>query len=346
MNKKILHISHVKDLDGKICPMMTRLLLSGDYMVVTTLLDNDQMDTCIVSELSASYYDYDLIIITDLGVSEDTFDFLADLVHSKNAPIHFFDHHINSVENAAKYSGESWIHVDTTISAALIYCRFLYDDSKEVKWSSYSYQSKIDTGLRLSNVAVNVSDYDTFAFKDNGNTEAERLNILLGICGDDLFEEGFRKYVSGCSNEIGREEDLAIVNYILKDRQRYIDRYQNLDIVKILGRRCVVVFTDRPEYVSELGYQICKCHADVDLLVAVNFRDKAVQIRSRKESAKLYDFAKHFGGGGHKFSGGFPLTIDIYKIYLMHAVSLLIHLVRQFILENFSRYKLLSVAKQ
>lgn len=310
---KILHISHSQDLDGKVAPMLTKLLY-GNHEVEILLLSNADMNNGIITKMksiideiaSGSPMPYEKIIITDLGIDTETFDFIALLQPS--IPIQFYDHHIDSIKNATRYNNiDSWIHVDDAVSATFIYGIDMATQLKPLSVSLSAYYE----------ILKNVSDYDTFKFKDNGNIDAERLNILLNIVGDSKFEKNLIDYMIGESCSMGSERDLAIVNYIIDNRQNFIDHIEmTAKVVSIHGRKCVISFTDQINYVSELGYQICKKHPEIDLFMVINPDNANVQLRARKESANLYEFAQAFGGGGHKFSAGFPFSMDIYNTIL------------------------------
>lgn len=306
--RKILHVSHKQDMDGKVAPMLTKLL-NPACEVEVLLLSNKDMNTGVVNEINGILevmrmgdVAYDEIIITDLGINAEAFDIVAGAANY--IPISFYDHHIDSIKNAKRYDGYGWIHVDHTVSATFIYA------------IEMAYKLRINTHIsteRYHEIIKNVSDYDTFEFKDNNNFNAERLNILLNIAGDDVFEQCLCDYLTGKSALMGLEKDLALVDYIINDRQRYIDYIEKTaKVVRIYGRKCVVAFTDRFDYVSELGYQLCLNHQEIDLLMAVNPTNTNVQLRARKPSAMLYEFAQAFGGGGHEFAAGFPFAMDIY----------------------------------
>lgn len=310
--RKILHISHSQDMDGKVPPMLTKLL-NPDCEVEVLLLSNKDMNTGVINKLREiikvmenddDKVPYSEIIVTDLGLGEEAFDVVAEMVNF--IPLGFYDHHIDSINNAKRYDSPSWAQIDSTVSATFIYGIDL------------AFQLKIMDSIhidafRYHEFIKNVSDYDTFAFKDNNNANAERLNILLDIAGDSRFEKCMANYLTSVAEVMGIDEDLAVVDYIIRDRQKFIDYAEKISkVVTINDRKCVIVFTDRFGYVSELGYQICDKHPEIDLLMAINPTNTNVQLRARKKETDLYNFAKSFGGGGHEFSAGFQFSMETY----------------------------------
>lgn len=312
--KKILHISHSQDMDGKVPPMLTKIF-NPDCEVEVLLLSNKDMHIGVINKLNeimetmeqGNIDGIDEIIITDLGLNAEAFDVVAKT--AQFIPLNFYDHHMGSLLNEESYKDASWIHVDITVSATKLYATHLYEKC--------IVQAFVDTD-RFKIIVDAVSDYDTFEFKRNNNDYAERLNILLNIAGDKIFENCLDMYLSGASDIMGLEKHLSVVDYVIDDRQRFIDYIENTSkIVTIKDRKCVIVFTDQFKYVSELGYQICEKHKEIDLLMAINPSNTTVQLRARKSSANLHIFAEEFGGGGHPLAAGFPFNMQFYASILL-----------------------------
>ena len=295
--RKILHISHIQDLDGKMAPILTKILYPS-HEIEVLLLNNSEMNKVIIDKLNTCESDvYEKIIITDLGINEEAFDLVANLQQKLN--ISFYDHHINSINNCKRHAFPKWAYVTDIYSATLIYV--LYHNH-----SQYFNE-------RMHLLAINVSDYDTFKFKENNNKDAERLNVFFSICSFEEFERYVIDYITHKTDYIYQEGKAAVLDYIFENRQRFIDEVQKTaKIIDFYGRKCAVSFTDHFDYVSELGYQICVKHPEIDIFMSVNPSNPNVQLRSRKEEANLYELAKSLGGGGHAFAAGFPFKMDVY----------------------------------
>lgn len=323
----ILHFSHESDLDGKFCHLLSSIVYEDTGLELEQVgVFNCNMQTYI-QEYLREYNDTheklpSQIIITDLALTADTIKEIYDIC-SPIISVTYVDHHPSltdeEIDGLRKDFYAPIIH-DTSCSAAKLYSDYLM---------SIMPADICTTLTNLEWMTTLVSDYDTFKFKENGNYEAEWLNIYFHNNRDDFYEKvkellTLKKPI--CTPTIKEAfYDGTIVEFKINDRTAFIEnKKQKVRIVNIDGLNVGLVFTDHIEYVSEFGYVVCRELEDkIDLLMIVSPDAPSINIRSCKENATA--FAKAHGGGGHPNASGFTSSPEyikeVFDLYSKYGVK-------------------------
>ena len=255
--------------------------------------------------------DYDYMYITDLSVTEYVAEKIQKVNDSNYTKVLLFDHH-KTAEWLNKYPW-ACVCVETTESdnitpykycGALLFSRFL---------SFYSNIRNEDLDYYIDLVRM----YDTWEWKTKYNLNLPNdLNSLYYIKGKSEF-------ISSVLTSIRDHEllfsplDQKLLDIENNKKLDYISK-KNSDIIKINidGYKVGVVFAE--QYISELGNRLCELNPELDFVAMINQR--SISYRSIKEDIDVSEFAKKYGGGGHKASSGNPLKTSqvrnlIYNLF-------------------------------
>jgi len=276
--------------------------------------DYDNIDSS-VREFIDSETEFDMCIITDIRVNEDT----AKIIDERFDNFYLLDHHLTAL-GLNKYD----------------WCRVSIDDSDGIKTSGTMlfyhwlalrgcFNEELENNKALERFAELVRDYDTWRWSELGEDGVicKQVNDLLYLYGRDDF-------IHWCISEIHDEvfpRLYAKDEVILKIKQDEIDRYieeknETMFTSPMCGKVCGFVFADR--FVSELGNRLCKMHPEIDFVAMIDIDGCTVSYRTVKEDIDLgKDVASLFGGGGHpkaagsefKFSQNIKLKV-IEKIFV------------------------------
>jgi oligoribonuclease NrnB/cAMP/cGMP phosphodiesterase (DHH superfamily) len=294
--------THGDDLDGKSCYLVLLSILRNDFGdAVDKHIDvnfesydtiNDSLEKFINS---GDYKRYKAVFITDIGISLELADKIAEINKKENRFL-LFDHHVNEKTNPMKnYPGFHITDVDVTgrkQSAA----KLLFSYFKDCVNKSF---------LPSLHVFVNlVSDYDTYTWKIEKNEMPKRLHQLCALYGDDKF---FKKYKNAIffNESFFTANDYFLIDIDNQQAEKYIKaKLKEVEIMQINGFKTGVVFSDKGEYCSELGIRICE-ELGVDVAAMINTTSKKIQYRSISKDFHLgNEFASKFGGSGHMNAAG------------------------------------------
>jgi len=273
MSSSVKLFTHT-DLDGVGCAILAYHAFGS--------LDVTYCDYGNVNELITEYLDgaerHDNIYITDISVNEA----VAERIDRDDASWVLLDHHAT----ALPLNFYDWAMVRV--------------EKGGVKTSGTSLFNEYIRGIdcyTLDTFAEKVRSYDTWDWAVTGDTAAKDLNDLLYLIGRDAF---VARFTQDESVELTSEERM-----LLDVERARIDAYlrgklPQLTVRTINGLRVGIIFADR--YQSELGNYIVNERDDIDLVAMID-PAKGVSYRSKGE-VNVGEFAKLFGGGGHKNAAG------------------------------------------
>ena len=293
------------DLDGIGCGILAKLAFGKDVDI--SYCDYDNIDSN-VREFIDSGTEFDMCIITDIRVNEDT----AKIIDDRFDNFYLLDHHPIAL-GLNKYD----------------WCRVSIDDSDGIKTSGTMlfyhwlalrgcFNEELEYSKSLERFADLVRNYDTWRWSELGEDGVicKQVNDLLYLYGRDDF-------IHWCISEIHDEvfpRLYAKDEVVLKIKQDEIDRYieeknETMFTSPMCGKVCGFVFADR--FVSELGNRLCKMRPEIDFVAMIDIDGCTVSYRTVKEDIDLgKDVASLFGGGGHPKAAGseFSQTIKLKVI--------------------------------
>ena len=312
--QKMMNITHKDDLDGLGCNIVAGLYTLGLQIGMDTMeLGYKDVDEKICEFInSGKYKEYSHITIMDLGIKLET----AELIENTRMEIpeiewQLIDHHISNYF-LNKYDWARVTEMDDNgalISATkLAYCEWEEVISKE-----------FDIRNVVTEFANNISDYDTYTWKEKGNQNAKDMHDLLCLLGREEFRKRMvNNLIDSISNGsliLFTNEEKFVIEINKKKIKNYIEKkmkYLNFIKIKLNDDRVLnvaVTIIDEKEYISELGNYICETipdKADVAMMICPASQD--VSMRCVREDINLgEDIAKLLGGGGHAKAAGFPI---------------------------------------
>lgn len=340
----ILLYTHEEDLDGKSCHIITEQFCRFENLTTvwcTTKNMNKMVESTIKNNVLM--LEPDIVIISDLSLSKSTISYANSIIKelSPKTKFYFVDHHKTSAFMSNAKCARLNLDAKNPKSATYLIYHLLKDEiyphKRIPKWSM----------KRMEHYVNLVSDYDTYYWKKNMNWDAKRLAILFdilhykGTSGIVKDCDEFHQYVDcHLTSFVSRNIFTKYANYIInireKEQNSYIARKMKESVkldfgklmdlsfgVDIFQYKCGVVFSERSEFFSELGNQICDTYKDkIDFCIIVNPVSKYASMRSLETGADVSEIAHHFGGGGHKCASGFTLLTDNSKLLFKQLMSL------------------------
>lgn len=264
------------DLDGVGCAILAYHAFGAENV------DVEYCDYGNVNEKISAYLDgeerHDDIYITDISVNEA----VADRIDDDDASWRLINHHAT----ALPLNRYAWANVTTEIGGVKTSGTSLFCD----------YLRRVGC-YTLDEFSEKVRSYDTWDWTLTGDQTAKDLNDLLYVVGRDAFVDRFT-----------RDPDVDLYGeerWLLDIERGRIDAYKRaklatVTVYEIGGRRVGVVFADR--YQSETGNYIAEECTNIDLVAMIDLA-RGVSYRS-KGDVDVAEFAKLFGGGGHKNAAG------------------------------------------
>ena len=288
------------DLDGIGCGILAKLAFGNDVDI--SYCDYDNIDSSVM-EFINSGTEFDMCIITDIRVNEDT----AKIIDDRFDNFYLLDHHPTAL-GLNKYD----------------WCDVVIEDSKGIKTSGtmlfYHWlgmndclSEELDNNKALERFAELVRDYDTWRWSELGEEGVicKQVNDLMYLYGRD-------KFITWCISEIHDEVFPRLYSadeLLLNTKQKEIDEYveeknEQLFTSPMCGRVCGFVFAEK--YVSELGNRLCKMHPEIDYVAMIDMGSKTISYRTVKDDIDLgKDVAQLFGGGGHPKAAGSEFSVDV-----------------------------------
>lgn len=295
---KIFLISHVADLDG-VAPVVLTDLTFTDYDY--QLLDIKDVDTFMRDSISNNKFDdYDLVIMTDLCISEDLAKEIDETIFKNKFIV--LDHHYTNL-SLNKYS---FIQVVDEVqgikeSGTSLYYQYLLKNYPNdiLKQESVAYF------VLLTRLA------DTWQWQEFNMPEARDLSCLLAYYGNERFISNYNNFLRKNKEFYFNESEKILLEVDKNRKEEYINRFKdgNIIIKQIKEYKVGIVFAEN--YRSELGNELSVYYKDkVDLIMIINL-NRSLSFRCSKDDVNVSDFASFFGGKGHVKAAGAPLPENI-----------------------------------
>ncbi len=233
------------------------------------------------------------LIFADIGVTVSKH---ADALEKRGNAI-IIDHHASSKH----LSEREWCHVNNDKCGSRLLAEYFEIDNHAI-----------------NNFIAEVDDFDRGIFKSNLSAE---LAVWSAFMGQEDFIERF-KNVEGRSESLWTSFERDVLRILLKNRDIAIENILKKSFVSEVFAndsspvKVAYVITSDPN-ISVLLEKLLEKYPDAKIAAQINIDKAAVSLRSRKnEQGCEYDvseFAKIFGGGGHKQASGHPISRDLLK---------------------------------
>lgn len=316
---KVHLISHT-DLDG-VGPSI--VLQAYGIMHEADFVETRKVDEAVLARLE-ELQDNELLIITDLSVSEEVAEAITKVNKEPNARfVCLIDHHASALYlNDYSWASEIPLLDDIKMSATTLIFKYLDEagyvinpqyQEEDAEVIDYSPQQIAVFFDRLARFVENVRLYDTWDWHALKIQEAADLNTIFYarrrhefikdrfnyILTGQLFTEADDTYLTFSKDELRKvlkkkEKQLVIVkDYSLEGH----DTPLNIGVVE----------TD--SYISELGNHLAEKFAEeIDCVFIVSLVKNRVSLRSIGKAVNLSEVAKHYNGGGHPNASGCDLS--------------------------------------
>lgn len=317
--KKVFLLTHT-DLDGAGAAVLTNLAFPSAKVEVQHC-NNSEMSSCILTALREHGEEYDLILATDISLSETDAAIADEYIHNNFL---LFDHHptamqLNQYIWACVYDGM----IEDSSRAAYFDMQDDWHTSATGLLFDYLAYHKFEcilTHPRIIEFAYSVSAYDTWDWKTTNCKKGiiQDLNSLCAIYGLSRFEQTITLRIS-TDDKLILPIDRVFFEIEQDKVDSYISKIKNNIVtgtVKILGRTYTYAGCVSTAYVAPVFEYLRDNYPDCDVLI-VN-TGASVSMRKTKSDIDLAVVAKHFGGGGHAGASGFPIsTNDINRVLEM-----------------------------
>lgn len=294
-NGKIKHFTHRADLDGVVSGIIGLCYASFETKAhELQYVDYNDINEEINAWLdSADLSEYYKILITDISVNRQTAARLNDLAYKK---IILLDHH----ETAMELNNYTWAYVNTyhgnrlTCGAELALEKLPFPEGSR------------DSVVKFYGEIVEYTrKYDTWewAKEEVDYPIAKQLNDLLHLYGRDKFVEE----IMFCGLEF-LDNHSDILHTLKQKDDRYIaTKISTFEVREIDGLKVAIVFAETLQ--SQIGNELAKAHDEIDLVAIISF-GKSISFRAVKENVNVGEFAKKFGGGGHRKASGCEIKAE------------------------------------
>ena len=297
-------ITHT-DLDGVSCAILAKLAF-GNHVEIE-YCDYSDMDSKfkdVIEELKTKPQRY---FVTDLNLSESLISQIDEVNKDKNLLL--FDHHQSSLP----FGDKDWI------------CAADRDENDNPVCGTslfYGYLKMFPGGLHYvcDKFVEYVTYWDTWQWENKGadGDMSKNLSNLLSIYGRDSFLSKMVDHLSKRASNFKLDKtDVEVLDIREAEMRRYIsDKNHQLKCFVVDNYTVGVVFAER--FISQLGNELCRRNPDIDFAAIVQPAYNTVSLRSIKD-VDLSEFAKRYGGGGHKLSAGMPYSEDL-NIELVQSI--------------------------
>lgn len=295
---KIFIWSHA-DMDGCGCIMLLKWLFETHsqtdnydikYKVTTAKNFRDDILTWIRND---SFLNYDHVYICDLDISKD-----ADIVDYQNVTI--IDHHKSHAD---------WLQTNCYKNATVLVEEYSSASQYILDLFFKNNNGKLPTKYRQLLIKL-IDDYDSYTLKYKQSRELNIIFWSFYVNRDKKFIETFYDGFKG----FDKFQQFTIAEYE-KNLKFFIDNIQLYECKLVISDKpykCVAVMADK--MIDDISSYLLTL--DCDLAFVVNTRIMSVSIRKQEQcDMPLNKFAERFGGGGHEYAGGFPLT-DTFQLLL------------------------------
>lgn len=315
------------DLDGCGCRIIYELAhhyeeKGREYDVLNC--SNAKLDEMVMDELNQSriHPDRTQVFFADICAKPETLQILK----SKKYDVRIFDHHETNLPALEVYPNavimEKNLLGKAVSGTSLLYQYFVEMANSHHSWETSKYFLPEPGNMRFERIGHfvdTVRSYDTYEWKETGNTKAKELQTLFFMLGIENF---CSKYIEDlkenrCSLELISESDMLFVKAKMQFEQSIIDNFTVNDVIPIQLRGemdgimhtgCMII-ANKGAPISELGYQFLQKHPEFEFIVGFNFNfpGREISFRARDDSIQLgQNFASRIGGGGHPKASGAP----------------------------------------
>lgn len=311
-NMRVKHFSH-NDYDGVGCGILTKLAFKNWNV---RYLDYKRLDDEVQEFIhNGSYKKFDVVLITDIFISEENCKALDELHKNKDIIVIYIDHH--ATEKRPWILEYEWVLIESKTSETSFSKPVDERMNALTSATSLLFEYFLSQGLKfdanfkaVKKFVESVRRYDTWEWhKVYKDKEPNRWNALLYLYGRIDFEAMVlgklqTEYIFNQSElTIIKIEEQRIDNYIRGKEQAIIEK-------NILGHTAGVIFAE--QYHSELGNVLAERRPDLDFIIIIN-PSRTISYRGVRDDIHIgNDIAYVFRGGGHPQSAGSP--IDRYLV--------------------------------
>lgn len=298
MKKKVIHVTH-NDSDAVGCTLVANIIPGYEVKETYFCPAGGGADEQIKSifENETSNIDF-LLLITDNSITEETAEFLLNIQNNNpDLELLLIDHHISN-KLGEKYD---WISVDTRNAACLNLLEYI-DRVFHISETYEHYTNLYDT-------IISISRYDTWQWKTSPINYDEDLcqvlvnslnldiavTFLTSMIVEDENSSFIRKLVSTIYTNYKSDKEKTVSKLITEPSKiKFVEKYGYKLALIILGEK----------FVNDLMEAVYLEHDDVDIVVGIIPSSQQLSFRTNKDNIDVSNFAKKFGGGGHKSAAG------------------------------------------
>jgi oligoribonuclease NrnB/cAMP/cGMP phosphodiesterase (DHH superfamily) len=295
--KDTIFITHGNCLDGSTCAILFLAVGGKEKNLYFSSPGHDKTDEIVLDLLNKDMP----IMMVDLSVSLE----FAEKLNKTGKNIIIMDHH----KTAIPLDEFSWCYIDkeNTRCGSRMFFDFLRLNG--FGQQIYGYRD-----------LVYVSDDRDRWINDNPKTPM--IVSLHNLFGHHLFIERFLK---NSNLETTMQEQYAL-NIFDIQKKEYINKAigQAFHYFKDFNGNIIkFAITAADKHQSEIGNDLCNDpFDDISFAIIVSANGGSVSFRGRKDCPiDLSEFAKSYGGGGHKLAAGCPLGAVLGKDLLESVVD-------------------------
>jgi oligoribonuclease NrnB/cAMP/cGMP phosphodiesterase (DHH superfamily) len=257
-----------------------------------------------------NYFDYDLIYITDISISDELAKHINETIDEKGFStsliedkpyIKLLDHH----KTALNLNQYKFCTVDIGDNINLNCGTSLF-------WNEL-YLKTYTNNIKQSFVEL-VRQYDTWLWKTHYNNNIPiQYNGLLYILGRDKFIESilnkFNEAQGNCLEHIPislNQTEILLLDIENRNKNDYIAN-KNEELIIKQGQNVLKNYTYgvcfAEQFISELGNQLCELNPNIDFVVIIK-SNSGMSFRTIKDDVDVSSIAQIYGGGGHPKASG------------------------------------------
>ena len=314
---KFINITH-NDLDGIGCSVVASYiakLMNLEFVNFNVKIGNqEKLLSDIIKSISNGDSKISEILISDIGISDETAEMLNTIQQSKTINIRWIDHHATNIAVANKYNwaivkskDEKGVPISATKLLVSHYKRLL------------AVLPIYDT---IASFAEIVSRYDTWEWKNNPSPVYKKSEEDLNILFQDLGIKKTIRVFLDIINESSPDGFELPIQYkeLVKDRkeerQLYIDnaikRAKSITWYINSVPYKVKMFIPKDKYFNAeiTGIYEDESFEGLDFVVGLVPQNHSVSLRSNRKDLDLGRIAARMGGGGHFSAAGAILPIN------------------------------------
>lgn len=312
-------ISHT-DLDG-VGPSI--VLKAYGIAHEADFVETRKVDEAVLAKL-AVLADNELLIITDLSVSEEVAEVITKVNKEPNARfVVLIDHHASALYlNEYAWASEIPVLDDIKMSATTLLFKYLVEANYQVNPRTFA-EDEIEPDYtadqlaiffdRLAHFVENVRLYDTWDWHALKIQEAADLNTIFYARRRHSFILDRFDYI--LTGKLFTDEDEAYLHFskdelrkVLKKKEKQMVVVKNY-LLKGHAAPLNIGVIETDSFVSELGNHLAeKFEEEIDCVFIVSIVKSRVSLRSVGKAVNLSEIAKNYNGGGHPNASGCDLS--------------------------------------